>query len=108
VKRRCVIQVPGAAALGTALPVFAQSQRAMPLGLLYIVPESDPAVAPVWRGFWLELKRLGWEEARNLVVERAFSGPNVERLPDLARELVRKGVDVISTGTVLLKEIEDE
>jgi putative ABC transport system substrate-binding protein len=42
-----------------------------------------------------KLRQLGWNENRNLVVERAYAAGQVDRLPELAAELVRKRVDVI-------------
>ena len=87
-KRRSVIQVPAAAALGAVLPVLAQAQRVARMGVLTYLPESHPQVAPLYKLYWGELRRLSWEEGRNLIVERAVSGLNQERLPALAKELV--------------------
>ena len=42
---------------------------------------------------------LGYVEGRNLVLERRYGNGNMERLPELAAELVRLRVDVIVTGT---------
>ena len=41
------------------------------------------------------LRKQGWIEGQNLVIERAYGGGQEDRLPDLAAELVRKRVDVI-------------
>lgn len=43
----------------------------------------------------IKLRSLGWREGENLVVERAFAEGKPERLPELAKDLVRKRVDVI-------------
>lgn len=45
--------------------------------------------------FLAKLRSLGWREGENLVMERAYAGGKLERLPELAEELVRKRVDVI-------------
>jgi putative ABC transport system substrate-binding protein len=45
------------------------------------------------------LRDLGYVEGRNLVFERRYADGRLERLPDLAAELVRLRVDVIVTGT---------
>ena len=41
------------------------------------------------------LQELGWVEGQNLIIEYRWADGNVERLPDLAAELVRRKVDVI-------------
>jgi ABC-type uncharacterized transport system substrate-binding protein len=47
--------------------------------------------------FEQELKELGYEDGRNIVLERRWTEGNSERLPALAAELVRLNVDVIVT-----------
>src|SRR6516165_1390593 len=41
------------------------------------------------------LRALGWIEGKNFVFERRYAENRVERLPELAAELVRLNVDVI-------------
>jgi putative tryptophan/tyrosine transport system substrate-binding protein len=45
------------------------------------------------------LSELGWIEGRNLAFQLRFADGNVDRLPQLADELVRANVDVIVTGS---------
>jgi putative ABC transport system substrate-binding protein len=45
------------------------------------------------------MRQLGYVEGRNLVIEGRFAERKLERLPDLAAELVRLKVDVIVTIT---------
>ena len=45
-----------------------------------------------------ELTKLGWIEGKNITIEYRFADQNLERLSDLAAELVRLKVDVIVTG----------
>ena len=47
------------------------------------------------------LRDLGYVEGRNIVFERRYADGRLERLPDLAAELVRLRVDVIVAGTNL-------
>jgi len=47
--------------------------------------------------FMVAMRDLGYVEGANLTVESRFARGNVDRLPDLATELVRKGVDMIVT-----------
>ena len=57
------------------------------------------SVAPLVRTLTEGLRDLGFVEGRNLVFERRYADGNVERLPELAAELVRLRVDVIVTGS---------
>jgi len=41
------------------------------------------------------LPELGWIEGKNVVIERRYAENRLERLPELAAELVRLKVDVI-------------
>ena len=47
------------------------------------------------------LRELGYVEGRNIIFEQRYANGRMERLPDLAAELVRLRVDVIVTGTNL-------
>jgi putative ABC transport system substrate-binding protein len=47
--------------------------------------------------FEQRLKELGYVPGRNLVIERRFADTYWDRLPGLAQDLVRQGVDVIVT-----------
>ena len=44
------------------------------------------------------LRDLGYVEGRNLTIEYRYAGGNVDRLPELATELLRLNVDVIVTA----------
>jgi len=50
---------------------------------------------PITAAFYEGLHDLGWIEGKNLVIEWAGAEGKVERLPELARELVRRKIDVI-------------
>src|SRR5262249_3457981 len=45
--------------------------------------------------FRQELSKLGWIEGKNITIEYRFADQNLERLPELAAELVRLKVDLI-------------
>src|SRR5215471_4217215 len=45
------------------------------------------------------LRDLGWVEGHNVVLEYRFAGGQLEQLPNLAAELVRRKVDVIFAPT---------
>jgi len=48
--------------------------------------------------FRQELRKLGWTEGKNITVEYRFAEQSLERLPELAAELVRLNVDLIVTA----------
>ena len=52
-----------------------------------------------WRAFFGELRRLGYIEGQNLVIERYSAEGHHERYADLAREIVTRHPDLIVTGT---------
>jgi len=59
---------------------------------------STPTRESVERGvqaFLKRLRELGWIEGRNLVIEYRWAEGSVERLPELAADLVRRKVDLI-------------
>jgi putative ABC transport system substrate-binding protein len=52
-----------------------------------------------WRAFFAELRRLGYVEGENLIIERYSAEGHHERYADLARQIVTRDPDVIVTGT---------
>jgi putative ABC transport system substrate-binding protein len=59
---------------------------------------SNPAGAEV---FTEDLRELGWVEGENVVFERRYAENRLERLPEMAADLVRLKVDVIAAfGTL--------
>jgi putative ABC transport system substrate-binding protein len=52
-----------------------------------------------WRAFFGELRRLGYVEGQNLIIDRYSAEGHHERYADLIREIVGRNPDVIVTGT---------
>jgi putative ABC transport system substrate-binding protein len=52
-------------------------------------------VEPGLQAFLRALRELGWVEGQNLAIDYRWAEGRIERLPDLAAELVRLKVDVI-------------
>ena len=79
---------------------YAQLVRIARIGVLSAGPPPSPtAPAPPTREALLRgLRELGWIEGQNIAFEYRYAAWQVERLPDLAGELVRANVDVIFTG----------
>jgi putative ABC transport system substrate-binding protein len=76
---------------------------AQPAGRVYrlgfLSTYSATANAEGVAALFAALREAGYEEGRNLVVERRYADGKVERLPALAAELVRARVDVILAQT---------
>jgi putative tryptophan/tyrosine transport system substrate-binding protein len=95
-RRREFITLLGGAAV--ALPRIAHAQRpAMPvIGFLNpAAPDSDPDRL---RGFRQGLKEVGFVEGENVAIVYRSADNRLERLPELAADLVRRRVGVIATS----------
>lgn len=95
----------GALAGALAGPVAARAQStSKPRRIGWLGGPTREAAQPFLRPFLQGLKALGWVEGQNIQIEWRFGGGRAERLPALAAELVRLGVELIvtpSTPTVL-------
>ena len=90
--------VAGAFAV-VAAPLAADAQ---PAGKLYRVGllgerASDPSEGRLWDAFRLELRKRGWIEGQNIVIESRWVESNAAQIPELVADLVRLRVDVIVT-----------
>ncbi|HEV7820871.1 MAG TPA: ABC transporter substrate-binding protein, partial [Burkholderiales bacterium] len=76
---------------------FAQPQpKTAHIGVL--LAGTPAGFAPRTEAFLQELRRLGYVEGKNLVIEWRWAENQPERIPRLAAELVGLNVDVIVTG----------
>jgi putative ABC transport system substrate-binding protein len=92
--RRELLIALGAGALAWAGAVRAQAPaKVRRIGLL--ATTSPSAAAPMQQAFRLGLRDLGWVEGKNISIEYRYAEGNIDRLPDLAADLVRLKVDVI-------------
>src|SRR5712691_8544652 len=103
-KRREVITLLGGAA--AAWPLTARAQQPATQRRIAIFHPAIPTTlltetggGSAWRAFFAELRRLGYIEGENLIIERYSAEGHHERYADLAREIVTRNPDVIVTGT---------
>jgi putative ABC transport system substrate-binding protein len=79
-----------------AWPLAARAQQPGTVYRIGLLTTSSPSGAAVIDAFLQRLQELGYIEGRNLVIERRYpSEEKVDRLAELAAELVRLNVDVI-------------
>ena len=85
-------------------PAQAQ-QRATPHRIAIFHPAIPTALltetggGSAWRAFFGELRRLGYVEGQNLIIERYSAEGHHERYADIAREIVTRNPNLIVTGT---------
>ena len=102
-RRQFVALLGGGAA---AWPLAARAQQAAKQQRIAIFHPAIPTTqlteaggGSAWRAFFGELRRLGYVEGENLIIERYSAEGHHERYADLVREIVTRNPDVIVTGT---------
>ena len=95
IARRQFISALGGAAV--SLPLAAHAQKPMPvIGFLHSATASG--YAPMTAAFSKSLGEAGYLEDQNLRIEYRWAEGHLDRLPDLAADLVRREVSVMFTG----------
>jgi putative tryptophan/tyrosine transport system substrate-binding protein len=94
--RREVITLIGGATAAT-WPLAARAQQAAMPVIGFLHAQSPEAYRDHLRGFRQGLKETGYAEGENVVIVYRFAENQIERLPTLASELVRRPVAVIVT-----------
>jgi putative tryptophan/tyrosine transport system substrate-binding protein len=93
-RRREFIALLSSAAAPWPLAAWAQQSRVPTIGAL-VIGNIDPQ--EFWREFRQGLRDLGYVEGQNIRFEFRSAEGHLDRLPELAAELVRLKVDVIVT-----------
>jgi putative ABC transport system substrate-binding protein len=97
-RRAFILALGGAAASPLLWPLAAKAQQpSMPvIGFLYSL--SPDGIADRLRAFRQGLKETGYVEGENVAIVYRFAENQVDRLPELATELVRRKVAVIAAA----------
>jgi putative ABC transport system substrate-binding protein len=96
-KRRAFITLLGGASVAWPIAARAQQSHGVPrIGVLLL--GTPTSFAPRTQAFVEGLRDLGYVEGRTVAIEWKWGQDRVDRLPDLAAELVGSQVDVILTG----------
>ena len=98
-RREFITLVGGAIACPMGVRAQQQAGKVPRIGYLGVTSPSDRP--PLLDAFRQGLRELGWVEGQNIVIDYRYAEGRVDRLPDLAAELVRLKVDLIvaSAGT---------
>jgi ABC-type uncharacterized transport system substrate-binding protein len=96
-KRREFITLLGGVA--AAWPLAARAQKPEKIARIGYLSAANPRSMPAFQAFEQRLRELGYIEGRNIVIEYRNAEGEVDRLPDLAADLVRLDVNVIVTAS---------
>lgn len=98
--RRRRFLVAASALLASPLIIEAQGPRKVyRIGWLGTSSPTRPENRYLWEPFDQALRELGYVEGKNIFIERRYDEGRLERLHDLATELVRLNVDLIVAVT---------
>jgi len=76
------------------LPLAADAQQVEKLPRVGLLGNHSPKL-PLYDGFRQGLREAGYVEGRNIIIEARYAEGNLDRLPQLARELARLNVNVM-------------
>src|SRR5215475_15931865 len=97
-RRKFLATLGGAAA---AWPLAARAQQVRKTHTMGFLSPSMAVFTPYSAVLFNTLRELGWIEGQTIAIERRYAENRLERLPELAAELVQLNVEVIvASGTL--------
>src|SRR4051812_45531646 len=101
-RRDFIAGLTGAAIMGPR-GAFGQQSKAQRIAMFHpAIPTTlltETGGGSAWRAFFGELRRLGYVEGKNLIIDRYSAEGHHERYAGLVREIVASKPDLIVTGT---------
>ena len=97
-QRRDFITMLGGSAMAWPLAADAQQPTGRVYRVGYLAFASREHQAHLSKAFEEGLRSLGYRVGQNVLIEYRYGNGQLERLPALAADLVRLGVDVIVSG----------
>src|SRR5258706_3405175 len=94
-KRRAFIALVGGAVATWPLAARAQQPAGRVYRVGYLVISSREPTLHLIKAFEEGLRSLGYRVGDNVAIEYRFANGEMERMPELAADVVRLGVDVI-------------
>jgi len=82
----------------TTVPLADAQQPGKIFRIGFLDNSTASSIAVLLEAFRQELRKLGWIEGKNIIIEYRYAEQKNERLPELAAELVRLKVDLIVTA----------
>jgi len=96
-RRRFVGAFAGGLVIARSVAVAQPAAKVYRVG--FFLGATGESVASLFGALRDGLRDLGYVEGRNVVFERRYADGHMDRLPEIAAELVRLRVDVIVTGS---------
>jgi ABC-type uncharacterized transport system substrate-binding protein len=91
--------ITGIAGSAVAWPLVARAQQPQKVPRIgVLLPGTSASFAVRAKAFTDGLRDLGYLEGQTIAIEWRWAEDKIERIPELAAELVRANVDVIVTG----------
>jgi len=98
--RLCTVGLVVTLALAVLVaPLLANAQPRGRVPHIGVLSSASPSERGLFlAGFWHGLHELGWVEGQSIAIEWRWAEGQLERLPELAADLVRLNVDIIVAG----------
>ena len=93
------------AAAAASLPKLAAAQGAKTLKIGWLTAQQEASLTPYLAALRKGFGELGYVEGQNLIIEYRFGNDRLDRVPELAAELVKSGVEVIVAQGAAVSEV---
>jgi putative tryptophan/tyrosine transport system substrate-binding protein len=98
INRRILLSAFGLSVIPVAR-TFAQQARVWRVGFLALPDRPESIGSSRFGAFARGMRELGYAEGKDLLIEWRFAGGDLDRLAELAKDLVKRKVDVLVAGS---------